>query len=336
MKVAIAAIVAFTVVAFVVIFMFSCGGPTKKNAKPAEPPERLAELLGKEELYKSLIPAVQDEFGFVESNKCDSVLFSGLTGIAIDVDLTAAMGKPGQWFRTPAKNCFDNQLANEENANNPDWEKLEPSSKSDISKEMLLGVLWWAVYNNRPEVIEDVLIYGRGNFWEMGRGLKSRTVMTPALQGLYAQSLAHLTGKKYEPEIYYQPIYTPGNTGFEAHVDIQAGLLYGKVNKGYSEAVISKFKEQYMRQPANPLFALAFHMVYTGDLSEAVNLWANDGTWPDDRLPDYRDNCEPWPVERDMPWDPCTEDKSHFGKTFSGGDLLQGVKLIKDFYGVKN
>jgi hypothetical protein len=101
------------------------------------------QLEEKYKIYKSLLK--QDQYGFIESDECDSLLFTGLVGClpSITVNIDSAFDKTtGMWHRRPTSTpCFPN------------------GSKSTISRDMLLGLACYAYHNKRLDISEQVIKY---------------------------------------------------------------------------------------------------------------------------------------------------------------------------------
>ena len=102
-------------------------------------------LLLRYSTYSQLVTDQQDSYGFLHVDRCDSTLWSGLLGAAgVPVDLTAARDSSGAWYRRPLSyaECYDCG-----------------GSKSTVSRDQLLGVLWWAWRSQRADVLLDLLKY---------------------------------------------------------------------------------------------------------------------------------------------------------------------------------
>jgi len=271
------------------------------------------------ECYLENIKKVQDEFGFVHNEGCDSLLFSALTGLAVDVDLLAARDGWGQWFRKPAKNCYSNYLLNQENENTPGWEKLA-DSKSTISKDMLLGVIFWAVFHERLDVLEDLYEYGKRKEWVMGKGPLSRTYIGGLIAG---RDLRHLLIEaigtlKRDPNVKrYSYTWIP-MPDYQAHLQtlrlLVVGMLRGQIPKlGYLMV-----KYHMKKNPQNPLFSYAVARYTDGDYTLTKKLLLDERYWPKCRLPTSSDRCEGWILQREKGynWEPCDKEKIHSGGTF--------------------
>jgi hypothetical protein len=154
----------------------ACANPGTKPPSPASY-EKL-ERLRNERLAS--IQEHQDEHGFIDTEHCDSLLFSGLLAYGGgDVSILAAERSPGEWLRRPTsyQEC---------------WENGE--SRSTISRDQLLGVMW-ATQAMEDEEALAILVpmydYGKANNWIMGEGRLggADTLMPPAYIALLADLL---------------------------------------------------------------------------------------------------------------------------------------------------
>jgi hypothetical protein len=241
-----------------------------------------------------MISHVQDEHGFINSDECDSLLFTGLIGAAgVDIDIEAAQGKPGQWFRRPSQDCY------------PDH------SKSTISRDMILGLLWYSWRNKRLDIVTDLFQYGRRNDWVMGKGSPSRTALSPLMINTIIRIIQKLDGKAWpyiSPEIW--PKVEPG---YQRHIQTLHLLLRGEVMGKLSGQAVDRLKANYEDEPHNILFQAAH------------NLWIEEteidiSHYPTDRLPSYNDWHDIWPPQRsadDSGRLPGTEYRVH-----SGGEII--------------
>lgn len=256
-------------------------------------------LVNKIRLYQRLLK--QDEDGFIESHECDSLLFSSLVGCVpgIKVDIDKAFN--GQtWERRQCKNpCF------------PDH------SKSSISRDMLIGLCWYAYYNNRLDISESVINHAFKNKMIMGKGAISRIIMTPGLLATYAW-VSYKLGGKNRWWLRWIPTGIPsGLEGYQAHLAVLHGLLRKDLSK--TKKIDKTLGDYFRHDPRNPLFAIA-----VGKFDEAKKILKNQSLWPNTRLPDVMDRKPQWLMERDSAeWVPGKGNTVH-----SGGDFLFAVWLL--------
>lgn len=299
-----------TLTLFVTSILTSCG-PKKDVHKNLSSEEKLEALNQKASLYMDLISQVQGPSGFIESDACDSLLFSSLAATAgVPVNVLAAEESPGRWLRRPAglPECFQNGL-----------------SRSTISRDQLLGVLWWAFRTKQKDAINRLWDYGESRDWFMGDDNASgtHTLMTPIVPLLsrLRNSLNNKTLDSFWASISLPSEVPPPKTGFEAHLQILQLLLDKQLRNGYTKPALYIIQEQAKRQPNNPLFQYV-----SGNVEAAVDLLLEESIWPADRLPESRDRFSPWVLERDLgrDWQPGGEPKKH-----SGADFLFMVYLIR-------
>lgn len=270
------------------LVLLSCG-------KAGEiPPPPFPELRAKYSMYKSLSPQ-----GWVHTDKCDALLWSSLlaVGRGEKIDITAARNENNQWFRRPAKDCLSSG-----------------GSKSTISRDMLTGLMIYALHFKDEDVVNSLWKYGSENNWVMGQGDPSRTLMSPGLVGMLADIRQHVTGAKSVlsniPQVYsVEPGYT-------THLSLLGIYIRGKVGKmGISET--NALKDILAKNPNNPL-AIALHARYIdGNYDKAAEILMT--VWPDDRLPTTSDWCEEWRTQRaedDKGMLPCSPVHTHTGGAF--------------------
>ena len=163
-------------------------------------------LEDKYKLYKYLLPEIQDKYGFTLSDECDSLLFSGLLGSVEGVDIhidVAQDPSTGQWMRRPIMYpaCWDcsNPLSTWQRiklvlkhilatrkVDKVQISKLFDQGGSSISRDMLLGLAWFAYFNKRLDISEQVIKYALSHYCVMGQGTISRTLLTPGLLSTFA------------------------------------------------------------------------------------------------------------------------------------------------------
>jgi len=289
-----------------------CGRAGKKLPAQTE----LSELLRqKRDTYLELIKSQQDVNGFVETDACDSLLFTGLVGAvaSLDIDIEAAKDSNNAWFRTPAKTCF-----------------AEGRSKSTISRDMYVGLLWYIWKHKRLDLANQIYEYGVDNLWVMGEGELSRTFFTLNMQRLLAEIIQALGGPSHNILLAYPYIYGQEVTGFEAHLQVLNALLRAEIrgnwmNQDEIDLIYAKTKEQ----PRNPLFQAAYSAYIEGTYEEAITTLMNGYLFPPDRLPTNQDRCTHWiPMRYDGPdWLPCSSEPF---ETHSGGDLIFTSYFILD------
>lgn len=259
------------------------------------------------EKYIELLPTVQDSTGFIDSDECDSLLFSCLVGCVPGVSMlpqAAYDSKTGMWHRRPCdKPCYPNH------------------SKSTISRDMLLGLAWYAYCNSRLDISEQVIKYALSHCLIMGEGVLSRTLMTPGLLSTYAW-ISYKLGGPSRPWLRYLPsVESKKTTDYQAHLSVLHIVLRNKLTGKDKHKDI--LWHHVNRQPSNPLFQYA-----VGNINSAGRLLRDIVLWPENRLPTNWDRKSGWLIQRDMgdDWKPSSGEK----KIHSGGDYIFVYALVNN------
>jgi hypothetical protein len=253
---------------------------------------------------------LRDPNGFIDVEHCDSLLFSSLNAVGADItiDIYSARNEQGQWFRRPLDypECYASGF-----------------SKSSISRDMLLGLMWYLWSTRDLQGLQALYDYGEERNWIMGEGDSARINLRLGLQTTLEAAIRRLKGDRL-PLIELADPFLGSPTGYEAHLQVLHILLRGEIYGSLSQSTAGKLLEQHKRQPRNPLFAYASARYVTGDYALAERLLLG-GIWPLDRLATSEDYCSPWPIERDdgADWLPCNQGKLH-----SNGDWLFVARLL--------
>lgn len=206
----------------------------------------------------------QDEYGFVESDKCDSLLLSALISSAgYAVDISAAEDDPGHWYRRPLgyAECY-----------------ASGESRSTISRDQLLGLYWHIWAHQDLGMANRLWAYGQSHFWRMGEGRLggADTVMNPAMISTLAQMIYRMGGRSHKERllpVIWSMTTEPGQLYRNRLVALHLGLrreLYGNVGL-QADRVLGQLRQTW---PDNPLFAWA-----AGNTCNALGL-ATNGTIP--------------------------------------------------------
>lgn len=297
------------------------------------------DLDSKYKTYLKLSKSQQDASGFIETQECDSLLFSGLLGCVpgTKVNIDAANDSEGRWLRRPVAHppCYDcnikwnlkdrlSQMYQSWKQDGFDKEKLKKifeKGNSSISRDMLVGLAWYAYYNKRLDISESVIKYALSHKLIMGEGTPTRTFMTPGLLSTYAWISYRLDGPSRWLIRHIPQSESKSVVGFQAHLSVLHILLRNKLtgkNK-YQNVLLHQAK----RQPNNALFQFA-----AGYVDAAKMLLANEIWWPATRLPTARDRDAQWLFQRDYgeDWEPYASTKVH-----SGADFLFCYWLVKSY-----
>lgn len=284
-----------------VMFLVMACGP-KKPTKPSV--DKLQLLADKTVKYEELFLSQQDQFGFIEYNRCDSLIFTGISNK--NANLTAAEIEPGRWIRRPAaySECFASGM-----------------SRSEVSRDGLIGVMFWAVENKDTDTLLRLWRYGTDNNWIMAKGGWEHSVMAPPHIALLAQAIYYTSdgARDYAIRHTRTPMLSAGE-GFEGHLQVLQFLLQKKVYGSTIATDKSIMKQLGEQRPNNPL------MLYMmGDIDGATNILLEK--FPQDRLPTSNDWCTTWINEQAYDGNglkPCPEENS----THSGGDFLFTARMI--------
>ena len=272
------------------LLALSCSNPGTKDPSP----DLLNLLKERTELYKDLGPT-----GFISTEYCDSLLFSALNAVARNerIDIEDAQGEPGQWFRRPSKDCFPE------------------NSKSTISRDMLLGVILYAVHFSEPDILDDLWEYGEANNWVMGEGVIDRTLFSPTMIALLAEARYKLSGVDVAARFLAQTYDT--TPGYRSHLSILKMVIKAKLD-GLSTWDKRNLRILKEKNPTNPLIQAMYARHIGGDYTAALVHLLKD--FPADRLPTTNDWCSEWRTQLKAGDDylkPCPGNKTH-----SGGDFL--------------
>lgn len=273
-----------------VLISIACGRPLaleKHLLHPENGYKATEELKELREVYLNLVKDVQDDDGFVDTDKCDSLLHSALLGAGgATVHLSAAREESGRWLRRPQS--YQECLAS-------------GGSRSTISRDMLLGVMWYAWATRDLKMAEDLWSFGESRDWKMGDSDNSadgisRIYMTPTMQATLAELIHRLGGANHT--IRKLPARNIGNqTGFRMHLELLDLILWREMTGAYSLLEIGIIDTYLARHPSNALVNYA-----AGRYGKADRLLRLHH--PEGRLPTSADMCSPMAYETET-LDPC-------------------------------
>lgn len=288
----------------------SCG----REIKPASPiaSEQIPALQQKYEKYLAIVSSHQDAYGFIDTDACDSLLFSALVGVSESiVNIEKARDSDGRWHRRPDvyAECY------------PD------SSASSISKDMLLGLMIYIWEQKRLDLARDLFQYGEDHNWVMGEGDPSRTNLSPGLQATLAELIFRMGGENHEAYRSIPAIFSGGQDGYQAHLEVLHINLRAELVNSITERDLTIVKKYYQKNPANGLFTFVYHKYTDGDQSETIAILMDEKLFPSDRAPSARDRGTEWLWQRDLDdWAPKDSDE-----TYSGGDFVfLAAMLLRD------
>ena len=288
-------------------------------AQPGEPspePEYYSKLEDMRAYWLENLNKHQDIQGFLHTEHCDSLLWSGLASVGgADVNLLAAQGEPGQWYRRPLSypECFQNGY-----------------SRSTISRDMLLGLLWATVPmldNQALDILVPLYDYGKEHNWRMGDGrlAGADTLFPPAYIALLADLLY---ARGYTPgDVRAWTLY-PNNVdadckAYVCHVNVLRHYLRHKVSgASLDREGLAKIADRY---PQNPLFQYV-----AGRTQRAIRtlIGAYNTHIGDINAPYYVPFCEEWPMQENggpENWARCVD-----GKDTGGGFLFLSWLMLSE------
>ena len=273
---------------------------------------RYPQLRQKFNTYLQLLPSVQDHYGFVQSDECDSLIFTGLTGSVAGAhikDITAAYDSyKDQWHRRPLEwPCY-----------------MGGYSSSTISRDQLLGLAWYCWRNKRLDIAEKIVRRALRCVGKMGEGNLNPIMMSPGLFATYCWICYKLGGSNYWWARWFPAdMGSKKLQGYQAHLQVIHRLLRSELTGKVTDKDKEIYTHHAKRQILNPLF-----QYLAGNVDKAVELLLHKVWWPEGRLPTKADRAEPWLIQRDFAahdWEPA---KNRLDKIHCGGDFLFIADLI--------
>lgn len=227
---------------------------------------------------------------------CDGLLFNSLYAVSGGTpDISLAERKPGKWERTPDNVAF--------------------GCSSDISKDMMRGLLQWMHDTKQLDAAERMIRYGVVHNWFMGEGPIGEVFMTPTLAADLYEVRFRLGGADSQDRFFPQD-YPHGLKGFPAHLQVLGIFLRGQMTGAIPDEAKQILKEQAERVPRNGLFQAVYHRYLDGDQTVAINLLLDPKLFPNDHLPTTDERCSDYIYQRDdveKDWGPCEGKKTHTG-----------------------
>ena len=245
----------------------------------------LGNLKNKITIYLDLYKSKTDSNGFIDTLHCDSLLWTSLLGSVLPegINILAARKCDKSWVRRPLVDGIDTCYG-------------QGNSSSSISRDMLLGLMWYIWRNKHLDLATDLWEFGSKNNWIMGEGNLGATLFSFNNRNTLAHLIYKLGGKNHS---FYKslPLILGFNVGYAAHLDILTLLLRAELIGKIEYPNLIKY--HFERSPNNALFSYAHAKYIDGDLNPCVKSLLNPDWFPSYRLPTNRDRDESWLWQRD-------------------------------------
>lgn len=278
------------------------------------------------DVYESLSEARWPD-GWAETDHCDALLWASLRAASgVPALVEDAEASPGEWRRRPTSlpECY-----------------ASGGSTSTISRDMLVGVMWWAWTARRADIVREMWEYAVEHGGRMGSGrlAGADTLLNPNMWTLLAKLCVRMDadcgGASVGVLSHATTEYTnPQPSGFERHLELLQILLLGEVDGGLPPGLVSRLARHRSEQPGNPL-AVAAAAVYGMATPADVDATLSPAVWPSGALPTSADRCATWATEQEFPGpvlpagaqslQPCPED----GRTHTGGEILFIRRILR-------
>ena len=286
--------------------------------KPADiDDKRLPELAAKKAFYCEQ-GKIQYDLRKYMVGRCDGLLFTSLWSISCgygDVGDFQDPAKPGYWHRNPKRDCY---VAGSPNPDN--------GAKSSISKDMILGLLYYIWKTKNDGYADGLIAYGEANSWLMGDAIDaktriSRTLLSPGLIDLL-YAIQNSLGLQSQGDTSGDAFFV--NKDFQAHLDVIRILLEGSVKGSISAVQAAVLDAQADRNTDNALFVAAAARYGKATAKDAITFLLDSPHFPNERLPTAAEHCEPYLFQRDKgkDWQPCE------GGTHDGTDFVVAASIL--------
>ncbi len=317
-----------------IFLLYGCSVLERDNKPQPSKGADFAALSTKYASYMQLTQQAFDQDGWILTAKCDALLHTSLlaTTEATDPDvLVKSRDENGRWFRRPSKDCLSSG-----------------SSKSSISRDMLLGLLHPVALFKLQDVAEDLVRYAEENKWVMGEGDGSidgtnRILLSPSFYNLMVDTRdftknsldgrpARSVDEEDESAEEGDPYALSGsNVRFTDHLDALAIELRGTIYGGITDYELGLIKTDRDADPNNALYHAIYSKYTDGNQKKAVDILLREDLFPSDRLPTSADHCVDYlwmHGEKEKDWGPCDK-----GETHPGHDFLFVARIILENVG---
>jgi len=274
------------------MLLLSCSTVEQKDPAPAdislvkEKLETLHEEAGEDSIYNGWM-----------LDGCDSMLFQGkyqATAGALPLDPRTAQlsGEAGRFFRRGSKPC--------------NLDGKDVGSKTTWSRDMGIGLIYWAYRTKNLSVLADHFNYGKAHNWQMGKPLDDgRVIYTPNIISLLSNAIVSLGGSSSLHQ-KWPTIYPSGLKSYQAHLQVLQIALRGEIatnkvdkpqkpeaelNMSISGSMYRRLEEHSKREPKNPLYQ-AVYGKYSGDMQPAIDACLDGYTEEDSRCGTEEHGCQ--------------------------------------------
>ena len=189
---------------------------------------------------------------------CDAMLWQGKYGAVTgkgNIRAANLWPDPGRFARKSTGACWENGE--------------DHGAKATWSRDMGMGLIWWAWRTRDSEVLSDHILYGSNNKWKMGEPFADGRVMyTPNMIGLLYSAYDKLK-KSNHIQANLGGVYASGLDDYEAHIAVMGILLKGEIDGFIWQRDLKIIEEQAERLPGSALYQSA-KALYTGTYKKAV------------------------------------------------------------------
>jgi len=311
---------------FVLAFLLAvgcggCGTEKKKEEKKADLSELLPIIEERKAFYLAQSLQKKDGYGWDINSKCDGLLFNSLWAVAgAPINIEMARDSSGKWYRHASQSCYK-----------------EGGATSEISRDMILGLLLYIWEYKRLDIIQALIKYGEAHNWRMGEGDKTKTGIRVNLKATIFELQYRLGGgdslHRAWPQAWDKPVpfsLAAMKPGYETHLQILHIYIRGLITERISVREYDLLKHYTNREPRNALYSAVFHLFTDSNMLGPVNLLLDTSLFPASHLPTNLQYCTEYLFQRDQysdSWRSCPIQKSHTGIDwlFAFSVIMKGV-----------
>ena len=262
-------------------------------------------IVAKRAIYLKLLKKHEDKYGWLDF-ACDGLLFNSLYAFSGgNVGIDKARSASGKWFRTTDHSCYPNR------------------SGSDLSKDMVIGLMLYLYSSKRFDDLKRLSDYGKRNLWIMGRGPYASTILMHDQRRNLALALESLSGKTQEDRDLPSGFGIPCK-GYGCHLRALDIYLHHLIHKSIPKVAFKDLEVMVRENPSNALYRSIIAPYKKSEYMFAINLLNEEKFFPKNMLPTNRDYCTDYLYQRpqyrngeiNKDWLPCKVEKQHFGVSF--------------------